>query len=39
MSRHDKFFPARESDRLTWHSYAAALGFALALLGLCALYI
>ena len=36
---HNRFFPAREVERVTWHSYAAALGFALALLGLCALSI
>jgi hypothetical protein len=39
MSRHDRFFPAREIERVTWRDYALALGFALALVGLCALSI
>lgn len=39
MNRHDKFYPAREIDRVTWRDYALAVGFALALLGLCALAI
>lgn len=39
MSRHDRFFPAREIERVTWRDYALALGFALALVGLAALAI
>lgn len=39
MSRHDRFFPAREIKRVTWRDYALALAFALALLGMCALAI
>ncbi len=39
MMPHDRFFPAREIERITWRDYAFALAFALALLGLTALYI
>lgn len=37
--KHDRYFPAREVERVTWRDYTLALGFALALLGLLALYI
>lgn len=36
---HNRLYPAREVERVTWRDYALALGFALALLGLAALSI